>query len=70
MAKNREGELVKVPLLSVSAAVMILGDGTTDHSLKEIAQTLASLKQIAKKAAKKMAVYYVGQHNEDLYWAA
>lgn len=70
LAKNREGELVKVPLLSVSAAVMILGDGTNDHSLEEIAQTLASLKKIAKKATKKMAVYYVGQQNQRLHRAA
>ena len=50
LSKNREGELIQVPLLSVSAAVMILGSGTKDHSLEEIAQTLASVKQIAKSS--------------------
>ncbi len=70
LSKNREGEWGKVPLLSVSAAVMILGDGTKNHSLEEIAQTLASIKQIAKKAARKVAVHNVGQQNKGLHRAA
>ncbi|MFH0789122.1 MAG: GGDEF domain-containing protein [Pseudomonadota bacterium] len=69
LAKTREGEKVKVPLLSVSAAVMILGDGTKDHSLEEIAQTLASVKQIAKRAADKVAVQYMGKSEEYLHIA-
>jgi diguanylate cyclase (GGDEF)-like protein len=63
LAKNREGEKRKIPLLSVSAAVLILGDRNKDHTLEEIAQSLATVKLVAKKAANKMAVQSVG-HNE------
>jgi hypothetical protein len=70
LSKKREGKLVHVTLLSVSAAVMILGDGTSDHSLEEIAQTLASMKQVAKNAVNKMAVRHVGGGEQRTHQAA
>jgi diguanylate cyclase (GGDEF)-like protein len=66
LAKNREGEKVKLPLLSVSAAVLLLGDGKNDFSLEQIAQGLASGKALAKKAVNKVAVQYIGKTGESL----
>jgi diguanylate cyclase (GGDEF)-like protein len=70
LARNREGEKLKVPLLSVSAAILILGDGTNDLSLEKIAQGLASVKEMAKKAANKVAVQYVGKTGEYFHLVA
>lgn len=66
LVKDRDGEKVKVPLLSASAAILILGDGGNDLSLEKIAQGLASIKEMAKKAANKVAVRYVGKTGEYL----
>ncbi len=55
VAKNREGEMVRVPLLTVSAAVLFLCEGTFDLTLEDIAQTIATLKHRAKSAPDKIA---------------
>jgi diguanylate cyclase (GGDEF)-like protein len=61
---NREGGRVQVPLLSVSAAVLVMGEGMEDLSLENIAQGLASIKGIAKKVPNKVAVHYMGKTGE------
>ncbi len=58
-AKNREGEQVNVPLLTVSAAVLVVEEGAALCTLEEIAQTIAVLKHRAKHSPEKIAVQYV-----------
>lgn len=59
IGKNREGEMRKVPLLTVSAAILIVEEGPNVFSAEDIAQSIASLKQSAKKSTEKMAVLYL-----------
>jgi diguanylate cyclase (GGDEF)-like protein len=56
ISKNREGLMVRFPLLTVSAAVLIVCNGTDDLSLEGIAQVIAGLKQEAKKRDDKIAI--------------
>ena len=56
VAKNREGEPVKVPLLTVSAAVLIACEGAAPYGLEGIAREIAALKHRAKKTPEKVAI--------------
>ncbi len=55
MAKNREGDMVRMPLLTVSAAVVMVQDGVCSFTLEDIAQAIATLKAGAKRAPEKIA---------------
>lgn len=55
VAKNREGMMVRVPLLTVSAAVVAICEGSCCSTLEDIAQEIATLKHKAKKAPEKIA---------------
>jgi diguanylate cyclase (GGDEF)-like protein len=54
-AKNREGTMVKVPLLTVSAAILFVCEGTYYSTLEDISQEIATLKHRAKKTPEKVA---------------
>ncbi|MBA4419291.1 MAG: hypothetical protein C0392_15515 [Syntrophus sp. (in: bacteria)] len=60
-AKNREGQVVNVPLLTVSAAVLVVHAETDWFSLEQIVETIATLKHKAKNSADKIAVQYLGR---------
>jgi GGDEF domain-containing protein len=66
ISKNREGEMTHFPLLTVSAAVLIVCNGTDDLSLEDIAQSIAGLKQEAKKRTDKMAVKCLDSRLENI----
>jgi len=66
ISKNREGEMVRFPLLTVSAVVLIVCNGTEDLSLESIAQIIAVLKQQAKKREDKMAVQCLNSGSENI----
>lgn len=55
--KNREEKLVRVPLLSVSAAVLIKEGGRSRFSIEEIAQTMAAVKKKVKESRNKLAIF-------------
>lgn len=55
VAKNREGEMRQMPLLSASAAMVLIPAGHAPGSLDEISSLIAELKKEAKLAPAKLA---------------
>jgi GGDEF domain-containing protein len=64
-AKNREGELTRVPLLTVSAAILFLCEGPHHSTLEVIAGEIAVLKHRAKKAPEKIAFKHLAGDRGD-----
>ena len=59
VAKDREMNEKKFPLLSVSASVLIVGQKSVNRSVKNINETLALQKKAAKEATKHLAISYL-----------
>lgn len=60
VAKNREGEMRQMPLLSASAAMVLIPSSHAPGSLDEISGLIAELKKEAKMAPAKLASRLVG----------
>lgn len=55
IGQDRVGNVVKFPLMTVSAALVHLAPGRPNHSVDEVSQLIAELKKEAKKSPDRMA---------------
>lgn len=61
VARNREGEVRQMPLLSASAAMVLIPAGHAPGSIDDISSLIAQLKKEAKQAPEKLASAQVGE---------
>jgi len=63
MDRNQEERWVRIPLLTVSAAVLIKDMEEEPFSIEELAQSMAKVKKKAKESIDKLSILYLGRRS-------